>query len=306
MKLGADTGGGQLLLTPVVGRAGASHQRVYEILRKYTEGRRLGAEDLAEVAHLLPRECAPYSKALTDGSYKQPYKHYVAVYKKAERTVKWWVEKGKAATGGPDLPPLDNAAEMPIWWARVMKQRCPQCVIDAARAAAGAPPASVPAVAATVMRPAAPMMVSTPRFEPAAVTSQEQNLQMLKEQLARAREEQLRAENEEPPDWAKIEAKQRKWRELRTEVEKAEEAVFKLRSKQGKMVDLDQLGARLLPMLVTVANSVRSLLTRLRPRLAKAASDEEREQIWQEGIDESFGELIASGFITREQLALSS
>ena len=39
------------------------------------------------------------------------------------------------------------------------------------------------------------------------------------------------------------------------------------RTKQGKLVDLEELGAELLPMLVTVAESFRSLLTRLKPSL---------------------------------------
>ena len=136
--------------------------------------------------------------------------------------------------------------------------------------------------------------------------SQEQNLQHLKERLARARERQLSLENEEPPDFAKIEAAESKWRELRGEVEKAEEAIFKLRSKQGKLVNQEQLGALLLPKLVTVALSMRFMRTRIRPQLDAAQSEEEAERIWQQGIDDAFGELIAAGFVTREHLALAA
>ena len=131
-------------------------------------------------------------------------------------------------------------------------------------------------------------------------------MQHLKEQLARARMDLLEEQNKDPIEPAKVEAKERKWRELRTEVDKAEEAVFKMRSKQGKLVDLEELGAELLPMLVTVAESFRSLLTRLKPRLSAASSDEERDAIWQAGVDECFTELIANGFVSRETLALSA
>ena len=179
----------------------------------------------------------------------------------------------------------------------------------AARAAA-APGEAAPVVLAAVPLPSSstplPAVVPHLHIENSGVSSAEENLQHLKEQLARAREEQLLAQNEEPPDFDKIEIKQRKWRELRGEVEKAEEAVFKLRSKQGKLVDLEQVGADLLPMLVTVATSVRFLYTRLKPQLAAAATDEARELIWQNGIDESFSELIAGGFIRREHLALAA
>lgn len=231
------------------------------------------------------------------------YSHYVGIYGKGVRTIKWYVQQGRAAEGGPDLPPLDDPVSMPLWWSRCMKQRCPDSILKAARAACAT---AAPVQAAPASSETAAAAVPSPRLENSAVASQEQNLQHLKEQLTSAREDQLKAENEDPPNFAAIETKQKKWRELRGEVEKAEEALFKLRSKQGKLVDLEQLGAELLPMLVTTANSIRSLLTRIRPQLAAAASEEERERIWQASVDESFADLIASGFITRNQLALSA
>lgn len=116
----------------------------------------------------------------------------------------------------------------------------------------------------------------------------------------------LEEQSADEPDLMKVETKERKWRELRNEVDKAEEAFHKMRTKQGKLVDLEELGAELLPMLVTVAESFRSLLTRLKPSLTAAATDEERDLIWQAGVDECFTELIASGFVSRETLALAA
>lgn len=304
----------QLLLSALISEAKPEEvvqARIHAILLRFADGKRLTKDELAEIAHLLPQQHAPYSKSLTEGNHRKPYKDYEVVYGKKERTIKWWVTQGKMAPGGADLPPLDHPAEMPIWWDRVMKQRCPQSVIDAARASASAPsPPSVSVSQGTSPpsppKAAASMSSSTPRFEMPVVTTQEQNLQHLKEQLARVRHELLEAQNEQPSDQSKIEAKERKWRELRSEVDKAEEAVFKMRSKQGKLADLDQLGSELLPMLVTVANAVRSVRTRLKSRLAAAASEDEEDRLWQEGIDECFAELIAGGFITREQLALAA
>lgn len=296
----------QLLLSALISEAKPEEviqARIHSILLRFADGKRLTKEELAEIAHLLPPQHAPYSKSLTDGKHRRPYKEYEALYGKKERTIKWWVDQGKKASGGADLPPLDHPTEMPVWWDRVMKQRCPQSVLDAARAASSSPPPPPATKTAAAPPPSAGGM---PRFETPAVTTQEQNLQHLKEQLARVRHELLEAQNETPPDPSKIEAKERKWRELRSEVDKAEEAVFKMRSKQGKLIDIEQLGSELLPMLVTVANSIRSVRTRIKPRLASAKSDEEEEKLWQEGIDECFAELIAGGFITREQLALAA
>lgn len=296
----------QLLLSALITEAKPEEvvqARIYAILLRFADGKRLTKDELGEIAHLLPQQHAPYSKSLTEGNHRKPYKDYEAVYGKKERTIKWWVTQGKMAPGGADLPPLDQPAEMPIWWDRVMKQRCPQSVIDAARSASSSPLPPPSSKAAAAPPPASGSM---PRFETPAVTTQEQNLQHLKEQLARVRHELLEAQNETPPDPSKIEAKERKWRELRSEVDKAEESVFKMRSKQGKLIDIEQLGSELLPMLVTVANAIRSVRTRLKSRLAAASSEDEEEKLWQEGIDECFAELIAGGFITREQLALAA
>lgn len=193
---------------------------------------------------------------------------------------------------------------MPIWWDRVMKQRCPQTILDAARAATSVPssPSTAPPAAAPGSSPAPPSF----RFESSAITSLDQNLEHLKEQLARVRAELLEAQNASPSEPAVIEAKERKWRELRTEVEKAEEAAFKMRSKQGKLVDLEQFAAELLPKLVTVATSLRSLITRIHPRLSKAASSAEADTIWQTGVDECFSALIEDGFVKKEELSLAA
>lgn len=295
----------QLLLSALISEAKPEEvvqARIHAILLRYTEGKRLTKEGLAEIAHLLPQQHAPYSKTLTEGNHRRPYKDYEIIYGKKERTIKWWVTQGKAAPGGAVLPPLDHPVEMPEWWHRVMKQRCPQSVLDAARVGAAATSPPPPPAASAATAPAA----SGVRFEAPAVTTQDQNLQHLKEQLARARHELLEAQNNVPPDQSAIETKERKWRELRNEVDKAEEAVFKMRSKQGKLIDIEQLGSELLPMLVTVANSIRSVRTRLKPRLATVKSEDEEEKLWQEGIDECFAELIAGGFISREHLALAA
>lgn len=296
----------QLLLTSLLTSATPEElqeARIASILLKYTQGKRLGKEELEEVAHLLPSDSAAYSKRKTEDSYRKTYKEYVAIYGKQQRTIKWWVGQGKSAEGGPDLPPLDRPEEMPAWWARCMKQKCPASVLDAARAASADPAKTPPAPAKPVAgAPEKPAAARAPTF--VSTSTQEQSLQHLKEQLARARQDLLEEQSKEDPDPHKIETKERKWRELRKEADAAEEAVFRMRTKQGKLVDLEELGAQLLPMLVTTAESFRSLVNRLKPRLSAAETDAERDTIWQAGVDECFTELIAAGFIARENLSL--
>lgn len=306
----------QMLLDALVQQAQPEdirQARIHALLVKFTGGGRLKESELEEIAHLLPASEGRYSRNLTEGAYLKTYKEYSAVYCKSERTLKWYVTKGKEHPGGPDLPPLDRPADMPLWWQRVMSQRqkCPPSIEHAALAACGHPVAAAPAPArpmATAPAPTRPPISSVPppRIESLHITTQEQDLAHLNEDVARARQELLAAQNEDPPDQSKIEAKHKKWRALRDEKEKAEEAIFKLRSKQGKLVDIDEFCARLQPKLVTIAQSVWSLRARLKPRLAAAANEAEEDMIWAAAVDDLFTELIADGFLARPPLALSS
>jgi hypothetical protein len=242
------------------------------------------------------------SRRVKNGVYRKKYEEYVAVYGKQVRTIKWWVAQGKAVAGGVDLPPLDSPVEMPEWWARVMTQSCPKSILDAARAAAK-PQAGVQGVERPVPAPA---MKRAVEFEPPVITSQEENLTHLKGQLARVRLELLEAQTAVPVDQALIETKERKWRELRTEVDEAEAAVFKLKKLRGNLVDLEAVEAALMPKLATLADTMRATYVRLKPILATAKNDQEQDMIWQKGIDEAFEDLIRDGFMRREHLALSS
>lgn len=301
----------QLLLASIITGATPDElraERVASLLLKFTRGARLSREEMAEIEHLVPSDTAAYSRALTEGAYQRSYKDYEKTYGKNARTIKWWVSQGKSREH-PDLPPLDRPAEMPAWWGRVMKQRCPRSVEDAARAAAAKPEvtkADRPSPANPSAPPPPVKPGAVPIFETPQVTTQEQNLVHLKEQLARARYELLEEQDKDAPDQHRLEQKERKWRELRNEVDKAEEVVFKMRTKQGKLVDVEELGAQLLPMLVTTAEAFRSLITRLKPRLAECATEEERDAVWQAGVDECFTELIAAGFLKRETLQLTT
>jgi hypothetical protein len=302
----------QLMLNAILNQATPEEllqARVSAILRKFTAGSRLRKEEMEEIAHLLPVEAAPYSKSTTEGGYQKSYREYEAIYGKKMRTIKWWVEQGKGHPKGPDLPPLDAPKEMPAWWGRVMKQKCPKPVTEAARlhATTQAPPppqsTESPSRSTTPNRGAS--QPNRMRPEALEISSQEERLNQLKEQLAIARFQMLEAQAEDPADPAKIQSAQQHWRELREETDKAEEKLFKSRRDAGRLVDQDEVAAMLMPMLTTVATSVRTLIVRLKPRLRTAQSDAEEDAIWNSGVDECFTELIEAGFLERNNLTLN-
>jgi len=287
----------------------ANSQEVWEahvasLLKKFAKGGRLTSEEMERIAHLLPPDLAPFSKRLARAAYQRTYAEHAAIYSKSVRTIKWWVGEGKKAEGGPDLPPLDDPTQMPLWWDRVMENKCPESVRDAALKAAGGSPAAAvkPSTNGSVPPPSAgaPSRAYT---IPIDATINDDRLSQLKEQLSRARFLLLEAQNEDPPDAGKIETREKKWRELRREVDDAEEAAFKLRSKQGKMVDLDDIAARLMPKLITCRDSLRSLCARVRPKLTADQSPVEQDEIWNAAIDECFAELITNGFAPGFKLA---
>lgn len=295
----------QLLLEALDG------DRVYELLLKLVAGGRLKERELEELSHLLPISSGRYSRALTDDAYAKPYTAYAAQYGKSVRTLKWYVARGKEHPAGPDLPPFDHPAEMLTWWSRVMssRQKCPSSIEAAAFAAAGAVPSAAPSpgvASPLVARPAAATSSPPARIESLHITTAEQDLHHLNEDVARARQNLLLAQNEDPVDPAKVEACHKKWRALRDEKEKAEEALFKLRSKQGKLVDVDEFCARLQPKLVTIAQSIWSLRPRLKSRLAAASSEAEEDLIWSTAVDDLFTELVAEGFLQRPPLTLAA
>lgn len=310
----------QLLLESLIHQSEseeARQARVHALLVKFTAGHRLRAEELADIAHLVPIDQGRNAEPVKEGAYSRPYRDYVPVYKKSERSIKLYVAKGKERS---DLPPLDQPAEMPAWWSRVMsdRQRCPTSITLAAQASAtrgtpdpkaSAPLPSPSPITTPPRQDPQPLQASLPtvsRMVPIVISTQEQDLQHLREDLARCREELLRAQIERPTETAAIEILQKKWRALRQETESAEEALFKLRSKQGRLVDVDEMSARLLPKLQTIAQGVWSMRSRLKPQLAVARSESEEDAIWRSAVDGLFAELVADGFIQRSPLVLDA
>lgn len=92
-----------------------------------------GAEDLKLSGEVGPARW-PYGRRIAD---------YAETYQTDLRNVKRWLERGRMVAP-EDLPPLDDPAKMPAWWARRMKHRVPEKLLVLAKAAADAAPPVVP------------------------------------------------------------------------------------------------------------------------------------------------------------------
>jgi len=146
------------LLTPEeFERARTTRQR--SILGKWMKALRLTKSELDEIRHVIGEEeyakliQAPAPEESGPVTYLHELKDYAEIYQRSPRQIKRWIRAGRNAKP-PDLPPLDNRAEMLAWWNRMLvaeqlRQKPPAILehyaIEAARDVA---PAAAPGFAA--------------------------------------------------------------------------------------------------------------------------------------------------------------
>ena len=75
----------------------------------------------------------PSARRVTRSHYSKHLVEYEPVYGYKVRNFKKWLHVGREADP-IDLPPLDAPADMPAWWKRRMKQRCPDRILASAAA----------------------------------------------------------------------------------------------------------------------------------------------------------------------------
>lgn len=305
----------QLFIDKVM--ADAAPQEILEVrytalLRKFASGGRLRKEEIEEIAHLLPTGDDPSPSLKVPASstgYLHPYKHYESIYGKKMRTIQWWVAQGEAKEP-PNKPPLDDAGQMPVWWSEVMSQKCPPSVLDAARAAHTRPQTYEAEVidpgALPESRPPSSLQSSAPeRKTPAAVADFEIALLNLQLQRDRAYELLIAEQSKKEPDLGKINGLKKDWRDLDDATSKKEAQVIDLRAEMGRYVDKDDIAAELGPMLNAVSLQIRVMWRRIKSRMLKAQDESEEDAIWQDGLDEAYGELERGGYTTPFSLSKS-
>lgn len=97
------------------------------LLAKYARAGHLTKDELAEIRHLLP-SMESIGRRVTRDTYAHSLAHYAAASGYEERNLKKWIKAGRERTP-IDLPPFDSPADMPSWWGRNMKQRCPSRIL---------------------------------------------------------------------------------------------------------------------------------------------------------------------------------
>lgn len=111
------------------------------LLARYARAGHLTKEEMSEIRYLLP-SMEHIGRRVTRDTYQRPLAFYAEQSGYEERNMKKWIKAGRDRTP-IDLPPLDTPIEMPAWWGRNMKQRCPSRIL--AWASKSNPPVSASA-----------------------------------------------------------------------------------------------------------------------------------------------------------------
>jgi hypothetical protein len=300
------------LMAPELGEAVADEATVMVVLlRKFVAGIRLASEELDILSRIMPT-CG---KARWRRCYSRTAEEYARLYDASPRTVKWWKAQGDKHPKGQDIPPLDSPSLMPAWWARVMKQRCPDNILSAARAAGwNAAPSIVPLPSLQgaglpalpekppAITPPAPTGPAPQQVTP--LTSFEDNLSNLLTQESIAHQDLLTAQAESPVDPAKVEQCRRRWLTLQEAARKAQSQAPEYFERIGRYIDKQILAAELTRMIAAAGLHIRAARRRLQAELDAAPDEVAKEAIWQRGIDEAFAELQRAGYA--EPFALMS
>lgn len=260
-------------------------QRKQALLRRWARGDRLNESEMAEIQDRLPAPViegeAPVSgPAVGDGrkkddGYQRKIADYAKFYETHPRTVKTWIGKGRHAKGGPDFPPLDNPALMPLWWPRHHKWRVPDRLLALA-AEAGAPMESEPGAArAETVLPAGSGFAAEIERVRAAAQRAAANLEVA----------------ETGGNASEIDLATRRYERASKQLREYERDAAKVLEAQGRLVSVDVLEPIVREAHVAIETRLRASLNRVDPLLREERDLPRRQKIWNDHLDRLFEDL---------------
>ena len=224
------------------------------------------------------------------GKFLHPLKYYAEVYGQTDRTIKRWLQTGRTALGGPDLPPLDDPVRMCSWWAFHYKHRVPDGILEAAK--------SAPAlISGEAVAPKSVFSASDETSVPEANalgTGFSEMLERMKKAEAAAYREYDKALK--AGDEARLPAMRKVWGELSKQLRELERDAHDILSRSGTLLDRTVCERILGEIHAPIASGIRSMWRRVKARMKAAASDAEEDRIWQEECDRLLWRLNQSAF----------
>jgi hypothetical protein len=213
---------------------------------------------------------------------------YAGRYKTDVRTVKRWAAVGRAATPA-DLPPLDRARELPTWWLRHMKNRVPAAMLEAAAAddvrhqAAAVPP--------TVTSPTATTVEDRAVFLDVGMGETVVRFRKAEREAGEAYEAAVNAKDKDGNpveiDQGRVAMLQRRWKDLGEALRKAVKDEAEMAEQRGELLEKGAVSRLLQEIHSSIAESIRGLARRVRPKLATLPPSEQ-DAVWEAEVERTF------------------
>lgn len=245
-----------------------------------------------------PPENGSVSSGFRGRKYAKEQAEYAAIFDVDVRTIKRWVKSGRDASP-PDMPPLDDPARMPEWWARVMENRCPRKIHEAAaraRKSTAADPRPLSPALSAAPAAAAPPADDDGKVGIAAALDRMQR----EERAAHRRYEQA---CQPDPDSGEINQGAAKnalavWMDLAEKMRALEKSSVDVLAASGETLRKHDVRAALVEIHANIAAGVRNLFRAARPLMPGIDKSHAREQdaIFDAEVDRLFEQFHRSEF----------
>jgi hypothetical protein len=222
--------------------------------------------------------------------YRRDQRSYAEFYGHDVRTIKRWVKTGRTATGGSDLPPLDEPAKMAEWWSRHYRHRVPPGIRDAAARDAAEKGQDRTTEAVEEPPPPAVAVVGGTGYEHLL-----QRMRVAEAEVA-AQWESARVANDE----GRMAELGRRWRDLAKQLRELERDAETILEKSGQSVRKVEVSKELASIHATIVNGMRGVWRKIRLRIEAAGTEQQKDRIFQEEVDRVCARLVETGFGTCE------
>lgn len=279
----------QLETLPSTSAAELRSARTAALLLRWASAGRLTDEEKEEIDHLLPP--APHLVGhLTRASYKHSIEKYAAdLGWKSAKTLKRWIEKGRACDP-PDLPPFDEPEQLAAWWARVMENKVPDRLLQLASGQASSQSAPLLSPPPTDSAPPpsssnrGPVTLPSGSGFGAAFERAQENERYASWELAEARKN--------PNDAGRIKMAQQAWEKAFDALRKSSKDAEQVMLSSGDMVLWSEVEKEQAECLQVLNQSLRSLLTRVATKVPLPGDLFHRfSRAYQDELDKLFNKL---------------
>lgn len=270
-------------------------RRQLALLSKWVSGKRLNQSELNEIGDLLPEgslggeevEASPLASGRTE--YKHEYAFYEALYGVGKRTIPRWVAKGREAG---DLCPLDDPAEMRLWWTRNMKQKCPDKLLAAAVAALKGSGGGAKSDGEEVSKPEGEAEETGPKSAPWEFKPVEDDEVGLEATLSRLRTAEVHANRKmlealERGDEAAATLAQNLWTKLTQQIRQTEKDYRVECEAKGHLIPKVYAETRIVEYHTQIERGIRGLYRRMCETM-NIVVDPETEAVWNNEVDRVF------------------